>query len=179
MLLSTAYTVASANRLASAMNESPTRNGTIMQFGQSPTLPAPLLASPRFSGFLYRTSFTTPGSSRSTPGSRSALVTSGRPVDTTHAVFAVGLVSKTLAPRTPFSSHGWWLTGSFPASGVAAYFQSSPPRSFGAGLPAGRRKVLKSWGLNPGPPPYGKSACAEAAMSAPPPTSASATQMRN
>src|SRR5438270_7624353 len=107
------------------------------------------------------------------------MVTSGRPVVTARAVFAVGLVSKTLAPRTPFSSHGWWLTGSFPASGVAAYFQSSPPRSFGAGLPAGRRKVLKSWALNPGPPPYGKSACADAAISAPPPTSASATQMRN
>src|SRR2546428_13899191 len=113
-----------------------------------------------------------------TPESSSAMLTSGRPLVTVQAVFTVGLVSKTLAPRTPFSSQGWWLTGSFPASGVAAYFQSSPPRSFGAGLPAGSLKVVKSCGLNPGPPPYGESAFADAAARVPPAASVSATQMR-
>ena len=112
-------------------------------------------SSPLLSRTLKRRSFITPASFHITPESSSAIVTSGRPVVMVHAVFAVGLVSNTLAPRTPFSSHGWWLTGSLPGSGVAEYFQSLPwsVRSLGAGLPAGRRKVLKSCGSKPGPPP--------------------------
>src|SRR4051794_23108037 len=43
--LSVAYSVASANRLTSAMNDVPTRSGSIMQFGQAPSSP-PLFASP-------------------------------------------------------------------------------------------------------------------------------------
>src|SRR5918911_4365234 len=108
-----------------------------------------------------------PGSFHSTPESSSAIVTSGRPVVIAHAVLAVGLGSKTLAPRTPFSSHGSLLTGTLPGSGVAAYFQSLPPRSFGAGVPGSAWYVVKSFGWKPGPAPYGKSACADAARSAP------------
>ena len=65
------------------------------------------------------------------PESSTAISTSGRPVVTVHAVDFVASASTIDPPRIPLFSWASWLTGSFPASGDAAYFQSSPPRPLG------------------------------------------------
>jgi hypothetical protein len=78
------------------------------------------------------------------PESSTAIVTSGLPVVVFHACGAseilLPLWSTTHAPRTPFSSRLSALSGAYCGLGfgVDAYIQSSfPPRSFGAGEPAG------------------------------------------
>src|SRR3954451_6265110 len=67
------------------------------------------------------------------PESRTAIVTSGRPVVVAQACGALVSASTIEAPRTPLSSRLSAVSG-LPGAGVEAYIQTlSPPRSVGRG----------------------------------------------
>src|SRR3954468_1584510 len=117
--------------------------------------------SPLLSLTLKRRSFIAPSSFHLIPESSTAIVTSGRPVDVSHAAWMGGLLSARWPPRTPFSSIGSpAMFGGAPAPGVDANFQSlpSPPMSFGT--PAG---PWSTWKKLPPDGLYGKLASPGAA----------------
>src|SRR3954447_15234588 len=78
-----------------------------------------------------------------TPESRTAIVTSGRPVVVAQACGALPSWSTTHAPRTPFSSRLSATSGLVGEGGDDAYIHTRAPlRSFGRGAVGGRRKLV-------------------------------------